>query len=137
MIFFNQQCFQTINLLLFVEPLMVEDFWGYSVDGLDERVLAVPDVHLGDAVRQHHLGSHIRTFCDFFAVHSRGFSALTYFLVMNCAFLSLISIYYTSLTHINNISLGRQMVVEKCIFFSLWSHIFSYPKIQKPNYRPI
>jgi hypothetical protein len=40
-----------------MEPLMVKNLGWYPIDGLNEGLLALPDVHFRD-VRHHHLGGH-------------------------------------------------------------------------------
>ena len=56
-----------MDLLLFVQPLVVEDFRGDPVHRLDDRVLGLPDVDLGHVRHLHHLRGHLdRTFHHFF-----------------------------------------------------------------------
>ena len=55
-----------MDLLLFVQPLVVEDFRGDPVHRLDDRVLGLPDVDLGHVRHLHHLRGHLDRTCHHF-----------------------------------------------------------------------
>ena len=62
----SRQCQWTMDLLLFVQPLVVEDFRGDPVHRLDDRVLGLPDVDLGHVRHLHHLRGHLDRTCHHF-----------------------------------------------------------------------
>ena len=56
-----------MDLLLFVQPLVVENFRGDPVHRLDDRVLGLPDVDLGHVRHLHHLRGHLDRTCHHFS----------------------------------------------------------------------
>ena len=47
------------RLLLFVEPLVMKNFWRYPVDGLDDGILGLSDVDLSHMRHLHHIRCHL------------------------------------------------------------------------------